>query len=141
MKKVLLWIAIFCLLLLAVGVFYFKSRGPKIVQGTAVLCKSVDEEGKPINEVKTFSSKDTSICVSAKFNKLFTKGVKVIWYKGDASVETRIKVDNNIKISKSNYAYSRLTIPEGFSEGEYTVNIYCANSDISETTLYFKVEK
>ncbi|CAM4510212.1 hypothetical protein FHS16_005974 [Paenibacillus endophyticus] len=144
MKKAWIWMVAICLIASAGMYYYFQTNGPKIVKGSADLSESVDANGRPVDpsKSKSFSSKAKEIYVSVKFKRFISKGAKVRWYKGETLVENRIKVDDNIKLSKSGYAYSKLTAPsEGFAPGDYSVILYAAGSDISETTIYFKIEQ
>ncbi|SDW23095.1 hypothetical protein [Paenibacillus sp. CF384] len=142
MKKTWIWIVALSLISCAGLYYYFQLNGPKIVQGSAALSESVDVQGKPIAPSKTFSSKAKALYVSAKFKRFIAKGATVRWYKGETIVENRIKVDENIKLSKAGYAYSKLTAPpEGFTPGDYSVIVYSAGNDVSEATIYFKINE
>ncbi|RED66378.1 hypothetical protein [Cohnella lupini] len=140
MKKTLILFVAICLVLSGVVFVYFQSNGPKIVQDSVTLSKSVDGKGKPVDPVTSFTTKDKSIYVSAKFKTFFRKSATVKWYKEETTAENRIKVDDGIKISKAHYAYSKLELPEGLTAGKYAVSIYYADSDVSERTLYFEIK-
>lgn len=160
MKKLLSVLIVIIFIALAVGAYYYIKQP---VVKVAVLCKSIDSNGKPVDEFKgkvssqktegkfgksiraktityVVLSKDTTIYTSVKVLARYTKNMKIIWYKGDPSSSGRIKVDNNVPV-KSSYASSKLTIPQGLKEGKYSVNIYQQDSDISEKTLNFEVKK
>lgn len=150
MKRLLFALIPVLLLALAGGAFYY-SRLPAF--GEAVLCKFVDADGNPGEKLESAVSdkgkityyvlpNDTTVYVSVKVTNLFTKKAMMRWYKGEPDESTRIKVDDNVAVSKAGYVSSKLTIPDGFAEGKYTVLIYKADGkEISENRLVFEVKK
>lgn len=150
MRKLLFALIPVLLLALAGGAYYYSIQ-PAI--GEAVLCKSVEADGKPGERLESVvsdggkityfvSPEDTTVYVSVEVKNLFTKKVMMRWYKGAPDKSTRIKEDNSVSVSKAGYASSMLAIPEGFGEDKYTVIIYKADGkEISEKELVFEVKR
>lgn len=137
MKKLLLPILVGVLIITLGGATYKYFNGPKVKDST--LTKSIDASGKATDPSTTFKPKDT-IYFSSKGKKLAIKKAKVVWYKGEAKPNNRIKVDENLEMSKDGYFSSELSTPEGLEVGQYSVTIYNSKKDIMEGIWTFEVK-
>ena len=138
MKKTL--ISIIAVIIILVGVYYTYTyyNGPKITD--AVVSKSMDDTGKPIESATEFSPEDT-VYFSAKGNRFWIKKAQVVWYKGEIATANRLLVEEGIKINNTGYFCAELLVPEGLEEGHYAVSIYVDGADIIESKTEFDIKK
>ena len=138
LKKTL--ISIIAVIIILVGVYYTYTyyNGPKITD--AVVSKSMDDTGKPIESATEFSPEDT-VYFSAKGNRFWIKKAQVVWYKGEIATANRLLVEEGIKINNTGYFCAELLVPEGLEEGHYAVSIYVDGADIIESKTEFDIKK
>lgn len=138
MKKILIS-TIAVILILVIGYFaYMYYNGPKIIDG--VVAENIEGNGKPVSITTEFSPEDT-VYFSAKGNRFWIKKAQVVWYKGKMTTANRFLVEEDIDIGDGGYFSTKLSVPEGLEEGHYSVSIYVAGKDITETHTEFDVNK
>ena len=138
MKKMVTLILGIAILLVGTFFAYEYATEPKMVDG--VVSKNIDEKGKPVDVMTSFSPEDT-VYFSAKQNRFWIKNAEVVWYKDKIATANRIYVEEKVKVNKAGYFSAKLSVPEGLEEGHYGVTIYVDGSDIMETKAKFDVKK
>ena len=138
MKKIVAMVLGVAILLVGAFYGYEYVTEPKIADG--VMSKNIDDKGKPVDVTTTFSPKDT-VYFSAKRNRFWIKKAQVVWYKGEIATKNRFLVEEEVKLNKAGYFSAKLSVPEGFEEGHYSVTIYVDGADIRETSTEFYVKK
>ena len=117
---------------------YMYYNGPKIIEG--VVSKNINNIGKAVDIATDFSPEDT-VYFSAKGNRFWIKKAQVVWYKDKFRTENRFLVEDDIVISEGQYFSTKLSVPEGLEEGNYTVCIYVDGKEIIETGAEFYVKR
>ena len=138
MKKMVTLILGIAILLVGTFFTYEYATEPKMVDG--VVSKNIDEKGKPVDVMTSFSPEDT-VYFSAKQNRFWIKNAEVVWYKDKIATANRIYVEEKVKVNKAGYFSAKLSVPEGLEEGHYGVTIYVDGKDIMETKVMFDVKK
>ena len=138
MKKMVTLILGIAILLVGTFFAYEYATEPKMVDG--VVSKNIDEKGKPVDVMTSFSPEDT-VYFSAKQNRFWIKNAEVVWYKDKIATANRIYVEEKVKVNKAGYFSAKLSVPEGLEEGHYGVTIYVDGKDIMETKVMFDVKK
>lgn len=138
MKKILISTIAAILILVSAYFAYMYYNGPKIIDG--VVSKNIDDNGKPVSITTRFTPEDT-VYFSAKGNRFWIRKAQVVWYKGKMVTSNRFLVQEDIVIGNGGYFSTQLSVPEGLEEGQYSVSIYVAGKDITETHTQFDVKR
>ena len=138
MKKTLISTIAVMLICISFYFGYMYYNGPKIIEG--VVSKNINNIGKAVDIATDFSPEDT-VYFSAKGNRFWIKKAQVVWYKDKFRTENRFLVEDDIVISEGQYFSTKLSVPEGLEEGNYTVCIYVDGKEIIETGAEFYVKR
>ena len=103
-----------------------------------VVCKNVDDTGKPIEPMDTFPSGTQIVHVSIKINNMTSEDKITTKWNYLETVEEIDTADFTTEESGSGYVSFNLTMDPSFQSGRYNVVVYLNNELIE--TVEFSVE-
>ncbi|NLB41680.1 MAG: hypothetical protein GX815_05360, partial [Clostridiales bacterium] len=87
-------------------------------------CKSVDSDGKPVDETDVFSTSDTVMYVSALTANIPDDTiVRIAWKYNDGSEEYAVD-EIELTIDEARYIQTHLNVDDGFPVGTYLAEFY-----------------
>ena len=87
-------------------------------------CKSVDSDGKPVDETDVFSTSDTVMYVSALTANITDDTiVRIAWMYNDGSEEYAVD-EIELTIDEARYIQTHLNVEDGFPIGTYLAEFY-----------------
>ena len=100
-----------------------------------VVCKNVDDTGKPIEPMDTFPSGTQIVHVSIKINNMASEDKITTKWNYLETVEEIDTVDFTTEESGSGYISFNLATDLGFPSGRYNIVVYL-NNELIETVEY-----
>lgn len=103
-------------------------------------CKSIDEDGKPVDETDVFSTSDTIMYVSALTANIPDETiVRIVWKYNDGNEEYLID-ELELALDESRYIETHLDATDGFPVGIYTAEFYINDKGESDKVATITVK-